>query len=136
MNDENMKNLSRIRYERAVELQDEAESLLNGKHYKSANNRAFYSVEKAVKAALAAKGKDSETHNGVIRTFNMEFIHNQNDFFCREDMKIIQSIERIRNASDYDDFYVTSKAECEEQVKKAKEILEKVKCFLEFESVI
>ncbi len=136
MNDENMKNLAMIRYERAVELAEEAESLIKDNHYKSANNRAFYSVEKAVKAALAAKGKDSETHNGVVRTFNMEFIHNQNEFFCREDMKTIQSIERIRNASDYDDFYVTSKTECEEQVKKAKELLEKVRSFLASEEII
>ncbi len=136
MNDENMKNLAKIRFERAVELQEEAESLLIGEHYKSANNRAFYSTEKAVKAALAAKGKDAETHNGVLKPFNLEFIHNSSDFFSRDDMKSIQSIERIRNASDYDDFYVTSKAECEDQVKKSKVILDKVKVFLESERII
>ena len=136
MNDENMKSLAKIRFERALELQDEAENLLKDKLYKSANNRAFYSAEKAIKATLAAKGKDAETHNGVLKTFNMEFIHNPNEYFNRDDMKSLQSIERIRNASDYDDFYVTSKAECEDQVKKSNHILEKVKEFLESEGII
>ncbi len=81
MNAENMKDLAKVRYERAVELLAEAEEMLNDEHYKSANNRAFYSAEKAIKAALAAKGKDAESHNGVIKTFNMEFIHVPSEYF-------------------------------------------------------
>lgn len=136
MNIENMKDLARVRYERAVELAKEAEELLEDDHYKSANNRAFYAAEKAIKAALAAKGKDSESHNGVIKTFNMEFIHNPSDYFGREDMSAFQGMERIRTASDYDDFYVTSKTECEDQVQKAKVLLDKVREYLISEEII
>ena len=136
MNIENMKDLARVRYERAVELAKEAEELLEDDHYKSANNRAFYAAEKAIKAALAAKGKDSESHNGVIKTFNMEFIHNPSDYFGREDMSAFQGMERIRTASDYDDFYVTSKTECEDQVQKAKVLLDKVSEYLISEEII
>lgn len=136
MNTENMKDLAKVRYERAVELAKEAEELLEDGHYKSANNSAFYAAEKAIKAALAAKGKDSESHNGVIRTFNMEFIHNPSDFFGREDMSAFQGMERIRTASDYDDFYITSKTECEEQVQKAKALLKKVKEYLTSEGIL
>ncbi len=135
MNDEDMKNLAKVRYERAEELLKDAESLLNSESYKSANNRAFYACEKAIKSALAVKGIDSSSHNGLIKCFNMEFIHNPSEFFGREDMSIIQGMERIRNASDYDDFYITSKSECEDQVHKAKEILEKVLKYLKSESV-
>ena len=135
MNAENMRDLAKVRYERAVELVQEAQELLDDGHYKSANNRAFYSAEKAVKAALAAIGKDSESHNGVVKTFNMEFIHQPSDYFDRNDMRAIQSMERIRSASDYDDFYVTSKDECEEQVIRAKELLDKVRVYLESEGI-
>ena len=41
MNAENMRELAKVRYERAKELIDEASELLNDEHYKSANNRAF-----------------------------------------------------------------------------------------------
>lgn len=135
MNADNMRDLAKARIDRARELYDEAEELLEKGRYKSANNRAFYSAEKAIKAALAARGKDSESHSGMIKTFNVEFIHNPCEFFGREDLSIIQSMERIRSASDYDDFYVASKEECEGQVKKAEELLNKVQNYLESEGI-
>ena len=107
-----------------------ADKLLKEGHYKSANNRAYYAAEKAIKATLATIGKDSESHNGVIKTFNKEFIYNACDSFGHDDLKKLQSLERIRSVSDYDDFYIATKEECENQVKKAKEILEKVEIYL------
>lgn len=53
MNNDNMRDLALVRYERSKELLDEAKTLLENESYKSANNRAFYSAEKAVKAVLA-----------------------------------------------------------------------------------
>ena len=130
MNAKNMNDLAKLRCERAKELLDEADKLLKEGHYKSANNRAYYAAEKAIKATLATIGKDSESHNGVIKTFNKEFIYNACDSFGHDDLKKLQSLERIRSVSDYDDFYIATKEECENQVKKAKEILEKVEIYL------
>ncbi len=53
-----------------------------------------------------------------------------------ENLRTLQSMERIRSASDYDDFYVTNKAECEEQVKKAKDLLDKICKYLVAEDVL
>ena len=39
--------------------------------------------------------------------------------------------EYIRGASDYDDFYVAKKSDCEKQVEHAEIILEKVKKYIE-----
>ncbi|MBR5406406.1 MAG: HEPN domain-containing protein [Lachnospiraceae bacterium] len=131
----NIKDLAKVRYERACELLEDAKSMLNNDSYKSANNRAYYAAEKAVKAALSLAGKDAETHTGVLRTFNMEFIHTPCAYFDRDDMKNLQSMERIRTSSDYDDFYVANKAECEEQVRKAKNLIAKVEAFLIAEGI-
>ncbi len=136
MNTDNMKDLAKIRYERAKELVDEASRLLQDGHYKSANNRAFYAGEKAIKSVLSSIGKDSESHNGVIKTFNMDFIHQPSDYFSREDLRILQSMERIRNASDYDDYYVANKTECEDQVLKAQELLNRVEEYLTAQGII
>ena len=38
--------LASVRMERAIELVDEAKELLQNERYKSANNRAFYAMEK------------------------------------------------------------------------------------------
>ena len=126
MNSEDRKNLAKVRYERAEELLKSANTLLKEEDYKSANNRAFYCAEQAIKAVLSVIGKNSETHNGVLSVFNMEFIHEPSQYFSKEDMKMFRGMGRIREASDYDDFYIANKAECEKQVEQAKHILEKV----------
>ena len=136
MNAENMRDLAKVRYERAEELLKDAESLLQNDSWMSANNRAFYAAEKAVKAALAVKGKDAETHNGVLKTFNMELVRDPGNSFGHEDLILFQSMERIRAASDYDDFYVTSRAECEEQVGNARTLIERVSAYLQAEGIL
>lgn len=130
MNADSMKELAAIRLIRAKELLKDAENLLERESYKSANNRAFYAAEKAIKAALSTVGKDSESHVGLIRTFNMEFVHKEIDYFSREDLRIMQNMEQIRNASDYDDFYIADKSECIEQVENAKKLIEKVENYM------
>ena len=42
--------LAKVRTERAEELLSEAKSLLEGGAYKSANNRAYYAIEKSLNA--------------------------------------------------------------------------------------
>ena len=44
--------------ERAKELLDESKTLLESDKYKSANNRAFYAIEKSIKSLLASKEID------------------------------------------------------------------------------
>ena len=46
-------NLAKIRMERSHELLKEEKVLLSMSAYKSANNRAFYAMEKSIKALLA-----------------------------------------------------------------------------------
>ena len=56
------------------ELLTEAKDLLDKGAYKSANNRAFYAIEKSVKALLATKKVEVVTHNGSLKQFNYLFI--------------------------------------------------------------
>ena len=66
--------LAAVRLERAKELLDDAVELLNRGSYKSANNRAFYAIEKSIKALLAMKQIEATTHNGGLKQFNYHFI--------------------------------------------------------------
>lgn len=130
MNEDNMKALSQIRLERAKELLADANELLSRGSYKSANNRAFYAAEKAIKAVLSSVGKDAESHVGLIKTFNIEFVRKEGSGFSKEDLRTLQSLERIRNASDYDDFYIADKNECIEQVRNAEGLIAKAEDYL------
>ena len=84
-----------------------------------------------VPVASYQSGRGAEQFKSI-----MEFIHQPCDFFSRDDLRTLQSMERIRNASDYDDFYVANKAECEDQVKKARQLLRSVSAYLESQGII
>ena len=110
MDDKDFKALALVRLDRAKELYIESKELVKMDSYKSANNRAFYAIEKCIKALLATQQIDVETHNGAVSQFNLIFIHNRdNSIFTKNDYQKIAKADRIRNASDYDDFYVVNK---------------------------
>ncbi len=115
---------------RASELLSEAHELLEKGSYKSANNRAFYAIEKSIKALLAIVGKDSQTYSGGLKQFNFEFIYKGDGSFVQDDYQIAAKAERIRNASDYDDFYIASKEEAQQQVLNAEYIVRKVERYI------
>lgn len=53
--------------------------------------------------------------------FNKEYIHT--GIFPGEFGRKIKHLQEVRHASDYDDFYVISKEETEEQIKDSEEIV-------------
>lgn len=77
--------LALVRLDRAKELYIEAKELVKMDSYKSANNRAFYAIEKCIKALLATQQMDVETHNGAVSQFNLLFIHQGNTVFTKTD---------------------------------------------------
>ena len=125
--------LAKVRLERAKELLKDAEDLLTKESYRSANNRAFYAMEKSIKALLAVEKVEVTTHNGGLKQFNYIFIHKGNGSFTVDDYQKIARAEQIRNVSDYDDFYIASKEEANQQVDDAKYIVDKVQKYLEDE---
>lgn len=126
MEDKYYLELVKLRMERAKELLDEAEKLLDNEAYKSANNRAYYAIEKAINALLIYKKIEVKTHNGAMKMFNVEYVRTENACFTDEDYRVVSKAEQIRNSSDYDDFYVTNKEEARQQVASARYFVEKV----------
>lgn len=131
MDEMDYKSLVSVRFDRAKELYSEAKELVKMDCYKSANNRAFYAVEKCIKALLATKQIDVETHNGAVSQFNLLFIHQKNAVFTKDDYQKIAKADRIRNASDYDDFYIVNKEETKELLEFVEEFLGKTEEYIE-----
>lgn len=122
--------LAKLRLDRAKELVTESQELLDKGSYKSANNRAFYAIEKSIKALLATELVEVITHNGALKQFNLIFIYKGNGTFTQEDYQKVARAEQIRNASDYDDFYLASKEETRQQVENAGYLVEKVEKYI------
>jgi len=126
---EDKKSLSSVRMEHAEECLDAAKSLLTSANYKSAANRSYYAVFHAMRAVLAFDEIDMKHHSGVIAEFRRLYI--KNGIFNTGLSQIISVLFDVRTESDYDDFFIISKAEVVEQIANAEAFLTAIKKYLE-----
>ena len=102
-----------------------AKLLLEAGDCKGANNRAYYGIFHAINAIHALHGKAYKRHKDAIGNFNRDYV--KTGIFSRELGRKVAMAEEIRHASDYNDFYLASCAETEEQIATAEEILSQVR---------
>jgi uncharacterized protein (UPF0332 family) len=76
MLDENSVALSRTRLKKAHEDLRTAEIVKDAGIYNAANNRAYYAIFHAIRAALALDSVDFKSHSKVIGYFNKNYVHN------------------------------------------------------------
>lgn len=121
--------LSKYRLQTAVEDLDSAIALKEIGQYKSSINRSYYAIFHALRAVTAMDGFDSSKHSGVIAYFNKNYV--KEGIFDKEISKLIDTSFRLREKADYQDFFVVSKSQSEEQIEKAKRIIDLIKHYLE-----
>lgn len=110
-------DLSLYRLAKAKQYLDDAKKTLAMEMYDTAANRSYYAIFHAARAALALDGLDFKKHSGVISNFQMKYI--KSGIFDKQLSNIIKSAFSLRTESDYEDFYVISKADVENQVSEA-----------------
>ena len=98
-----------------------AEILLNAKEFRGANNRAYYGIYHAISAIHALDGNAYKRHKDALANFNKNYI--KTEIFPRKLGRKIVEAEEIRHASDYDDFYIASREEAEEQISYTVEVV-------------
>lgn len=125
---EQRKNLIKYRLDNAEEKMDSAKILLEKGNYKDSVSRSYYAMFTGIRAVLAKDGIDYSKHSGVIAYFQREYV--KTGIFEKKYSKYIQNAFQVRNSSDYDDFYVVSKTEAQEQIDRAEELLAAVKIYL------
>lgn len=118
------KDLVIYRLETAKSDIKSAEILLKEGEFRGANNRAYYGVYHAVSAIHALDGNAYKRHKDALANFNKNYI--KTEIFPRALGRKIAEAEEIRHASDYDDFYIATRDEAEEQITTAKELVEKI----------
>ena len=65
-----------------------------------------------------------------MKQFNYIFIYKGDGTFGPEDYQKIAGGEQIRNASDYDDFYIASKEETRQLIENTKNIMDKIQKYI------
>ena len=123
------RDLILYRIETAKEDLKSAVLLRDAGLYKGANNRAYYAVFHAINAVHALNGNAYKRHKDAIANFNKEYVKTK--IFPRDIGRKIAGIEEIRHASDYDDFYIASIEEVNEQILVANEFIDMVQKYCE-----
>lgn len=118
------KDLALHRIETAKSDIKSARILLDAGEYRSSNNRAYYSIYHAISEIHALDGNSYKKHKDALANFNKEYV--KTEIFPRNMGRRISEAAEIRHESDYDDFYFATKAEAEEQIATAVELLELV----------
>lgn len=121
-------DLAKYRLEQANTMVRAAEVLHEAGEYKSGNNQAYYAMFHAVRALLALEGVDYKKHSAIIAHFQREYI--RTGIFDRTYSDILMKASAIRNASDYDDFYLASREETAQQIHNANEFVTAVSTYM------
>lgn len=128
MPSENQVNLSKARLAVAKERLAFAEPILALGDYKTVANRSYYAVFSAMRAVLALQDFDSKKHAGIIAEFRRQYI--KTGILPQELSKMLDGLFKVRQGSDYDDFYVISKEEVTLQLQNAGRFVDAVEQYL------
>ena len=120
--------LSQYRMNQAKETLTVARDCVEGNHYKDSINRSYYAAFYAIKAVLALSEIDFKRHKDVIAHFNKNYVAQGE--FNREIGKRIARLQQKREKSDYDDFYIATREEAEEQIETGKQLLELIEEYI------
>lgn len=116
-----VKDLVLYRIETAKSDLRTAAMLLTQKEYRAANNRAYYAIFHAITAIHALDGNAYKRHKEVLAKFNKDYV--RTEIFPKSFGRKIIEAEDIRHASDYDDFYIATREEAQEQIGTAEELI-------------
>lgn len=102
--------------------------LFEKNYYKSANNRAYYSIFHAIKAILAMEPIDFKKHKDVQAYFNKNYINT--GIFPKELGRKIVEASKMREDSDYDDEFIVNADKTKKQLDTADELIKLVEKYL------
>ena len=121
-------NLSNYRLEKAKEELDTAIKLLEINKFAKALNCSYYAMFHAVRSLLALDEFDAKKHSSVISYFVKNYVlTNKID---KEIGKTIIKAERVRNDSDYKDYYSATKESTEAQINRAETFIPHLEKFI------
>ena len=121
--------LSKYRLQKASTDLDAARFNYENGLFDAAANRSYYAIFHAARAVLALTGQDYKKHSGVIAFFRKEFI--KTGILDKKLSDIIQDAFEIRTDCDYEDFYVVTKEEVEQQLKNAAYFTSAIESYLQ-----
>ena len=114
---EERRDLSKARFDRARDCLHTARGNRDISDYRAAANRSYYAIFHSMRAVLALEEVDMSKHSGVMAEFRKRYL--KTEILDRKLSAIITQAFEVRNASDYDDFYIVAKEDVDLQIENA-----------------
>jgi len=89
--------------------------------YRAAANRSYYAIFHAMRAVLALDEVDMSKHSGIMAEFRRRYL--KTEILDRKLSATITQAFEVRNASDYDDFYIVAREDVDLQIDKAAQFI-------------
>lgn len=129
MGNDSIIQLSKYRIERAKKDLQAAKILFENNLFSQSLNRSYYAIFHSVRAIYAYEKFDSRKHSGIISHFNKRYV--KKGIFSKDYSRILMGAEKIRNKSDYNDFYIASKEEAKNQIVDAKVFIDTMEKYID-----
>ena len=117
-------DLSKYRFDKAKDNLETAKVLFGLGKLEDSINRSYYAIFHAMRSVTILDDFDSSKHSGIISYFNLHYI--KSGIFDKDTSDIVNTAFKLRQKSDYQDFYVVSKEQTQAQIEKAEIILNRV----------
>lgn len=123
--------LAKYRIEKARDCVNASKSLIDDGFYADSANRSYYAIFHAMNAVFALADKGYKKHSGVITNFGLDYVRTGK--IEAEYGRIANYAFRIRTRTDYEDYYIVSKAEVIEQHENAERFVDRIERFIQEE---
>jgi uncharacterized protein (UPF0332 family) len=130
---EKQNNLCEYRISQAMETIESSQLCLDNHFFKDSINRSYYAAFYGIKAILALSDIDFKRHKDVVAYFNQHYV--ATNVFQNMTGRLLARLQKKRETSDYDDFYIASYEEAKEQLEAAKNILDDVITYLKKQDI-
>ena len=91
-------------------------------------NRSYYAIFNALRAVTILDRFDSKKHKGVISYFNRYYVGT--GIFPSNTSKLVESAFNLRSSADYEDFYLASRRDAQQQIDNAEGIINMIEPYL------
>jgi uncharacterized protein (UPF0332 family) len=122
------KDFAEFSLHKAGECLHDAQAHLANAGFDAAANRSYFCIFHAMRTIQALDRFDSKRHSGVIAAFRKDYI--KTGVFPKEFSRIIGDAFEVCTKSDYEAFYLVSKADVAAQVENAERFLEVVEKYV------
>lgn len=121
-------DLSKYRFGKAKDNLETARVLFGLGKLEDSINRSYYAIFHAMRSVTVLDSFDSSKHSGIISYFNLHYV--KSGIFDKDTSDIINTAFKLRQKSDYQDFYLVSKEQAQTQIKKAELVISRVHPYL------